>query len=138
MDTHYGKKEDRSGVRLISLLGNHLKEILKRESDNRAFIHLYCTGPYWVAFEKSAYLLRQISSRTLVTPLSLTTYPFPIVMVSWTDGELRSYTRNHLFHREGNDYGRCKEDIHWMSCTLVFALIRVRKHWWDDITQGKQ
>ena len=20
----------------------------------------------------------------------------------------------------------------------VFALIRVRKHWWDDITQGKQ
>ena len=106
MDTHYGKKEDRSGVRLISLLGNHLKEILKREADNRAFIHLYCTGPYWVAFEKSAYLLRQISSRTLVTPLSLTTYPFTIVMVSWTDGELRSYTRNHLFHREGNDYGR--------------------------------
>lgn len=41
-----------------------------------------------------------------MTPLSLTTYPFPIVMVSWTDGELRSYTRNHLFHREGNDYGR--------------------------------
>jgi len=21
---------------------------------------------------------------------------------------------------------------------LVFAFIRVRKHWWDDITQGKQ
>ena len=28
-------------------------------------------------------------------------------------------------------YGRCKADIHRMSCTLVFALIRVRKHWWD-------
>ena len=28
--------------------------------------------------------------------------------------------------------GRCKADIHRMSCTLVFALIRVRKHWWDD------
>ena len=25
-------------------------------------------------------------------------------------------------------YGRCKADIHWMSCTLVFALMRVRKH----------
>ena len=25
-------------------------------------------------------------------------------------------------------YGRCKADIHRMSCTLVFALIRVRKH----------
>ena len=24
------------------------------------------------------------------------------------------------------------------SFALVFALIRVRKHWWDDITQGKQ
>ena len=35
-------------------------------------------------------------------------------------------------------YGRCKADIHRMSCTLVFALTRVRKHWWDDITQGKQ
>ena len=35
-------------------------------------------------------------------------------------------------------YGRCKADIHRMSCTLVFALIRVRKHWRDDITQGKQ
>ena len=29
-------------------------------------------------------------------------------------------------------------DTEQMSCTLVFALIRVRKHWWDDITQGKQ
>ena len=35
-------------------------------------------------------------------------------------------------------YGRCKADIQRMSCTLVFALIRVRKHWWDNITQGKQ
>ena len=25
-------------------------------------------------------------------------------------------------------YGRCKADIHRMSCTLVFALIRIRKH----------
>ena len=33
---------------------------------------------------------------------------------------------------------RSVQDIHRMSCTLVFALIRVRKHWWDDITQGKQ
>ena len=25
-----------------------------------------------------------------------------------------------------------------IPCTLVFALIRVHKRWWDDITQGKQ
>ena len=24
------------------------------------------------------------------------------------------------------------------NLALVFALIRVRKHWWDNITQGKQ
>ncbi|RHO86269.1 hypothetical protein DW049_11465 [Ruminococcus sp. AF41-9] len=40
--------------------------------------------------------------------------------------------------RSSFHYGRCKADIHWMSCTLVFSLIRVRKPWWDDITQGKQ
>ena len=35
-------------------------------------------------------------------------------------------------------YGRCKADIHRMSCTLVFVLIRVCKHRWVDIAQGKQ
>ena len=31
-------------------------------------------------------------------------------------------------------YGRCKADIHRMSCTLVFSLIRIRKSIWEDIT----
>lgn len=106
MDTRYKKKEERSGVRLIALLEKHLKEILSREADNRSLIHLYCTGPYWVAFEKSAYLLHRVSPRAMVTPLSLTTYPFPIVMVSVSDRELRSYTRTHLFQCDGGDYGR--------------------------------
>mgnify|MGYP004565835267 FL=1 len=26
------------------------------------------------------------------------------------------------------------KDIHRVSCTLVFAIIRVRKHGWDNIT----
>ena len=30
------------------------------------------------------------------------------------------------------------KDIHRMSFTLVFALIRVRKHGWNNITQVKQ
>ena len=29
---------------------------------------------------------------------------------------------------------RLVQDIHWMSCTLVFSLIRVRKSIWEDIT----
>ena len=35
-------------------------------------------------------------------------------------------------------FGRHRADVHRTSCALVFSLIRVRKHWWDDITQGKQ
>ena len=35
-------------------------------------------------------------------------------------------------------FGRHRADVHRTSCALVFALIRVHKHWRDDITQGKQ
>ena len=44
-----------SGVRLVRLLNEHFSEIMSRERTNIASIHLYCTGPYWVAFERSAY-----------------------------------------------------------------------------------
>ena len=43
-----------SGIRLMNLLREHLTEIMDRERVNRNSIHLYCTGPYWVAFERSA------------------------------------------------------------------------------------
>ena len=46
-----------SGIRLVTLLNEHLSEIMDRERTNRTSIHLYCTGPYWVAFERSAYQL---------------------------------------------------------------------------------
>ena len=35
-------------------------------------------------------------------------------------------------------FGRHRAEVHRTSCALVFSLIRVRKHWWDDITQGKK
>ena len=35
-------------------------------------------------------------------------------------------------------FGQHRAEVHRTSCALVFSLIRVRKHWWDDITQGKQ
>ena len=106
MTKRYKKKEEESGVRLITLLQTQGSEILKREADNDHFIHLYCTGPYWVAFEKSAYLLRQIAPKAQVIPMGLTSYPFPVAMVYWTDDELRLYCRRHLFQQEGDNYGR--------------------------------
>jgi len=84
-----------SGIRLMNLLRERLTEIMDRERANRNSIHLYCTGPYWVAFERSAYQLHRAFPDSETTPLRLFAYPFPIVMVSVTDRSLRSYTRKH-------------------------------------------
>ena len=93
-----------SGVRLVALLNEHLSDIMSRERTNTASIHLYCTGPYWVAFERSAYQLRHVFPDSEITPMRLLGYPFPVVMVSVTDRSLRSYARKHILRRDGSDY----------------------------------
>ena len=77
---------------------------MSRERTNTASIHLYCTGPYWVAFECSAYQLRRAFPDSEVTPMRLLGYPFPVVMVSVTDRSLRSYVRRHILRRDDIDY----------------------------------
>ena len=77
-----------SGVRLVRLLNEHLNDIMNRERANQNSIHLYCTGPYWVAFERSAYQLRHVFPDSEITPMRLLGYPFPVVMVSVTDRSL--------------------------------------------------
>ena len=93
-----------SGIRLMNLLRERLTEIMDRERANRNSIHLYCTGPYWVAFECSAYQLYRAFPDSETMPLRLFAYPFPIVMVSVTDRSLRSYARKHILRRDGSDY----------------------------------
>ena len=93
-----------SGVRLVALLNEHLSDIMSRERTNTASIHLYCTGPYWVAFEYSAYQLRRAFPDSETTPMRLFGYPFPVVMVSVTDRSLRSYARKHILKRDESDY----------------------------------
>ena len=88
----------------MSLLRERLTEIMDRERANRNSIHLYCTGPYWVAFERSAYQLHRAFPDSEITPLRLYAYPFPIVMVSVTDRSLRSYARKHILRRDESDY----------------------------------
>ena len=88
----------------MSLLRERLTEIMDRERANRNSIHLYCTGPYWVAFERSAYQLHRAFPDSETTPLRLFAYPFPIVMVSVTDRSLRSYARKHILRRDDKDY----------------------------------
>ena len=48
------ESETPSGIRLMLLLKGHLREIMNRECANQTSIHLYCTGSYWVALERSA------------------------------------------------------------------------------------
>ena len=93
-----------SGIRLVMLLNERLNEIMDRERANQNSIHLYCTGPYWVAFERSAYQLHRAFSDSETTPLRLFAYPFPIVMVSVTDRSLRLYARKHILRRDETDY----------------------------------
>ena len=93
-----------SGIRLMSLLREHLDEIMGRERTNLTSIHLYCTGLYWVAFERSAYQLYRAFPDSEIMPMRLYAYPFPIVMVSVTDRSLRSYARKHILRRDETDY----------------------------------
>ena len=98
------ESETPSGIRLMLLLKERLVEIMDRERANRNSIHLYCTGPYWVSFERSAYQLRRVFPDSETTPLRLFAYPFPIVMVSVTDRSLRLYARKHILRRDETDY----------------------------------
>ena len=93
-----------SGIRLMSLLREHLDEIMGRERTNLTSIHLYCTGLYWVAFERSAYQLYRAFPDSEIMPMRLYAYPFPIVMGSVTDRLLRSYARKHILKRDESDY----------------------------------
>ena len=123
-----------SGVRLVRLLNEHLNDIMSRERANQNSIHLYCTGPYWVAFECSAYQLRHVFPDSEITPMRLLGYPFPVVMVSVTDRSLRSYTRKHILRRDGSDYklltvpGFPLEDYREWHAGEVVGLPRLREN----------
>lgn len=93
-----------SGIRLMNLLRERLTEIMDRERTNQNSMHLYCTGSYWVAFERSAYQLHRAFSDSETLPLRLYAYPFPIVMASITDLSLRLYTRKHILRKDESDY----------------------------------
>ena len=80
-----------SGIRLVTLLNEHLSEIMDRERTNRTSIHLYCTGPYWVAFERSAYQLCLTFPDSEITPLRLTV----------PESSLTDYRRWHAGEVEG-------------------------------------
>lgn len=69
--------------RIKSLIAGQRNKILKNEKDNENRINLYDVGEFWVAFEKSAYLLKQmVKDKNEPVILHFPDYPFPMVMHS--------------------------------------------------------
>ena len=93
-----------SGIRLMRLMDTQLLHIVKKELRNENRICLYGTGEYWVAFERSAYMLSQLFASSDISSVIHKEYPFPVVMASISDDELRGYGKHHIFHRDYLDY----------------------------------
>lgn len=71
-----------SGLQLMELIEHNIQEILGKEESNVSEIRLYKTGSYWVAFEKSAYLLTSVSPDISLVPMAITRLSAPLVMAN--------------------------------------------------------
>lgn len=98
------REAESPGMRLMTFLTTHQAQIMAREKDNERFVYLYGIGNYWVAFERSAYLLCRLLAPGETSVIRFVTYPFPVVMVTVSDEELRAYSRSHIFKRDESDY----------------------------------
>ena len=90
-----------SGIRLVTLLNEHLNEIMDRERTNRTSIHLYCTGPYWVAFERSACRLSGLFSKSELTLFRVPDCVEYVVMVSVPADEAEGCLGEYIILHDG-------------------------------------
>jgi len=89
---------------LKRLVETRMFDILRKEQGNRKYIRLYGAGEYWHAFEESAFQLSRIFTEYETTLFSHKDHPFPVVMASIPDNELRSYIRQHIPVCDRSDY----------------------------------
>ena len=90
-----------SGIRLMLLLKGHLREIMNRECANQTSIHLYCTGPYWVAFERSACRLSGLFSKSELTLFRVPDCVEYVVMVSVPADEAEGCLGEYIILHDG-------------------------------------
>ena len=95
------ESETPSGIRLMLLLKEHLREIMNRECANQASIHLYCTGPYWVAFERSACRLSGLFSKSELTLFRVPDCVEYVVMVSVPADEAEGCLGEYIILHDG-------------------------------------
>ncbi len=93
-----------SGIRMIRLIETRIREITKKEADNSNKICLYSTGDYWMAFERSAFLLKKIFPNLKAFVINHPTFLIPVVGVSLPDEQLKAYGRKHTIARPATDY----------------------------------
>ena len=88
--------------RINALLEKEMQHILRQESQNENRIHLYDVGEYWVAFEKSAYLLEQlVPKEEHPIVLYMKNHPFPIVMQSSHYLRVKELCSHHALAKKG-------------------------------------
>lgn len=92
---------------LKRLIETRMVEILCKEQGNRKYIRLYGAGEYWHAYEESACQLSRIFTECETALFRHKDYPFPVVMVSIPDSELRTYIRQHIPVCDKPDYKNC-------------------------------
>ena len=83
-----------SVVELIELINGHIPDILFMEASNLSQIYLYRTDDYWVAFERSAFLLCRAYADSIITPMKVANAPTPIAMASVKVKNMLEATRN--------------------------------------------
>ena len=91
--------------RVSSLLATDLKKILGQELHNENRVNLYDVGEYWVAFEKSAYLLEQMvddDNQSLV--LYVKNHPFPLVMRNVHYQQINDIRRKHIMAKQNLEF----------------------------------
>ena len=77
-------------MRIESLIANNIQNILQKENGNQNHIYLYNAGELWVAFEKSAFQLEQISDDINTTMvMRLKDRPFPLVFNTISDTKVQ-------------------------------------------------
>lgn len=87
------------------LFQTDLKKILTVEQHNANCINLYSVGEYWAAFEKSAYLLKQmIHDDAPPVILYVEQHPFPIVMHNVHSRHIDAMCRKHPMAARGIQY----------------------------------
>lgn len=86
-------------------LSKDFKTVLKKELHNTNRVNLYGVGEYWVSFEKSAYLLEQMThEQSDPVVLNIKGYPFPVVMHTMHYKRINDMCCKHIIAKRGLEF----------------------------------